>query len=273
MSRVATEPPVLVPPPPTSTTAGWSRRCTRPTGAIPTPKPRYHLVVIGAGTAGLVSAAAAAGLGATRRAGRAASDGRRLPERGMRAVQGRDPRRARLARRREPRARRSAGPATSGEGRLRRGDGTDAPDPRRHQPDRRRAAAIATSGSTSFSATADSSSQDAVEVDGAAPPVPPCHHRDRRARRRRRRFPGWRRRAITPTRRSSRSRAAAAAGGDRRRAPIGCEMAQAFARLGAEVTVLDAGAAHPAARGRRRGRDRRAGDGARRGALPPRARR
>ena len=31
----------------------------------PVPKPRYHLVVVGAGTAGLVSAAAAAGLGAT----------------------------------------------------------------------------------------------------------------------------------------------------------------------------------------------------------------
>ena len=30
----------------------------------PTPAPRYHLVVIGAGTAGLVSAAIAAGLGA-----------------------------------------------------------------------------------------------------------------------------------------------------------------------------------------------------------------
>ena len=30
----------------------------------PEPKPRYHLVVVGAGTAGLVSAAAAAGLGA-----------------------------------------------------------------------------------------------------------------------------------------------------------------------------------------------------------------
>ena len=31
----------------------------------PAPKSRYHLVVIGGGTAGLVSAAAAAGLGAT----------------------------------------------------------------------------------------------------------------------------------------------------------------------------------------------------------------
>jgi glycine/D-amino acid oxidase-like deaminating enzyme len=30
----------------------------------PTPRPRYHLVVIGAGTGGLVSAAGAAGLGA-----------------------------------------------------------------------------------------------------------------------------------------------------------------------------------------------------------------
>src|SRR5476651_1930981 len=36
-----------------------------PAGWInPKPKPRYHLVVIGAGTAGLVSAAGAAGLGA-----------------------------------------------------------------------------------------------------------------------------------------------------------------------------------------------------------------
>src|SRR3954463_10540433 len=37
----------------------------RPTGHVnPTPKPRYHLVVVGGGTAGLVSAAGAAGLGA-----------------------------------------------------------------------------------------------------------------------------------------------------------------------------------------------------------------
>src|SRR6516165_12565000 len=36
-----------------------------PTGWVnPTPAPRYHLVVLGAGTAGLVCAAGAAGLGA-----------------------------------------------------------------------------------------------------------------------------------------------------------------------------------------------------------------
>ena len=37
---------------------------TRTTGRIPTPAARYNLVVIGAGTAGLVTAAGAAGLGA-----------------------------------------------------------------------------------------------------------------------------------------------------------------------------------------------------------------
>jgi pyruvate/2-oxoglutarate dehydrogenase complex dihydrolipoamide dehydrogenase (E3) component len=36
----------------------------RPTGSIPHPAPRYNLVVIGAGTAGLVTAVGAAGLGA-----------------------------------------------------------------------------------------------------------------------------------------------------------------------------------------------------------------
>src|SRR5687768_12436668 len=63
-SRVATEPPVLVPPP-----DEHNRRLVAqvhpPDWPNPTPKTRYHLVVIGAGTGGLVSAAAAAGLGAT----------------------------------------------------------------------------------------------------------------------------------------------------------------------------------------------------------------
>ena len=61
---MATEPPVLVPPP-----DEHNRRLVSqvhpPDWRNPAPKARYHLVVIGAGTAGLVSAAAAAGLGAT----------------------------------------------------------------------------------------------------------------------------------------------------------------------------------------------------------------
>ncbi len=54
----------------------------------PEPAPRYNLVVIGAGTAGLVTAIGAAGLGRARGPRRARADGRGLPERGLRAIQG-----------------------------------------------------------------------------------------------------------------------------------------------------------------------------------------
>src|SRR5688572_27141507 len=63
-SRATTEPPVLVPPP-----DEHNRRLVAqvhpPDWQNPAPKGRYYLVVIGGGTGGLVSAAAAAGLGAT----------------------------------------------------------------------------------------------------------------------------------------------------------------------------------------------------------------
>ena len=60
----------------------------------PTPAPRYNLVVLGAGTAGLVTAAGAAGLGAKVALVERASHGRRLPQRRLRALEGLDPRRA-----------------------------------------------------------------------------------------------------------------------------------------------------------------------------------
>ncbi len=63
-SRSVAEPPVLVSPPDEHNQRLLAH--VRPPGwRNPAPKPRYHLVVIGGGTAGLVSAAAAAGLSAT----------------------------------------------------------------------------------------------------------------------------------------------------------------------------------------------------------------
>ncbi len=63
-NRVVNESPALVSPP-----DEHNRRLVAnvrpPDWRNPAPKDRYHLVVVGAGTAGLVSAAAAAGLGAT----------------------------------------------------------------------------------------------------------------------------------------------------------------------------------------------------------------
>ena len=70
----------------------------RPPGWInPAPAKKYNLVVIGGGTAGLVSAAGAAGLGAKSRAHRAQFIGRRLFERRLRAVERHHSRRARGA--------------------------------------------------------------------------------------------------------------------------------------------------------------------------------
>ena len=61
----------------------------------PEPAGRYNLVVLGAGTAGLVTAAGAAGLGAKVAPRRKTTDGRRLFERRLRTVEGADPRGAR----------------------------------------------------------------------------------------------------------------------------------------------------------------------------------
>ncbi len=54
----------------------------------PVPQRRYNLVVVGGGTAGLVAAAGAAGLGAPGRAGGKTLDGRRLPQLWLRSVKG-----------------------------------------------------------------------------------------------------------------------------------------------------------------------------------------
>ena len=58
----------------------------------PTPAGRYNLVVVGAGTAGLVAAAGAAILGARVALIERASHGRRLPQLWMRAIEGADSR-------------------------------------------------------------------------------------------------------------------------------------------------------------------------------------
>ena len=86
-----------------------------PDWANPTPAGRYNLVVLGAGTAGLVTAAGAAGLGARVALDRAPPDGRRLPERRLRAVEGGDPRGAAASTPRAPPPRSASGPAPGAE--------------------------------------------------------------------------------------------------------------------------------------------------------------
>ena len=145
---------------------GWS---TRPPAGLGEPEPaeRYHLVVIGAGTAGLVTAAGAAGLGARVALVERAPDGRRLPERRLRAVEGGDPRGPRLAGGARRAASASARRRRGRRRRLRRGDGAHAPHARRHRAARLAPRASASSASTSSSATGASSAADAVEVGGA----------------------------------------------------------------------------------------------------------
>ena len=77
-SRVAPSEPVLVKPADAHNTRLVSY-VHPPDWQNPSPAPRYNLVVIGAGTAGLVTAAGAAGLGAKVALGREVSPGRRLP--------------------------------------------------------------------------------------------------------------------------------------------------------------------------------------------------
>ena len=57
----------------------------------PDPAPAYNLVVLGAGTAGLVAAVGGADAGRPGRARRERAPGRRLPELRLRAFQGADP--------------------------------------------------------------------------------------------------------------------------------------------------------------------------------------
>ena len=74
------------------------RRLVKPPGWVnPKPAPRYHLVVLGGGPAGLVCAAGAAALGA--RVALVERDllGGGLPQRRLRPLQGSDPRLPRLA--------------------------------------------------------------------------------------------------------------------------------------------------------------------------------
>ena len=141
----------------TSTTCALIANVHPPDWVNPEPAARYHLVVIGAGTAGLVSAAGAAGLGA-----RVALIERHLmggdclnvgcvPSKGV-------IRAARAWQEAREAAERFGGPAVAdGAGRLRRRHGADAPAARRHQRPRQRRRASAAWGSTSSSATAGSS--------------------------------------------------------------------------------------------------------------------
>ena len=165
----------------------------------------------------------------------------------MRAVQGRDPRGARLARRRgRARGVRRAGDERRRE--LRRGDGTDAADPRRHQPDRRRPPLSRPRGGRLSRATADSSrrtrSRWTARSSGSAvpssrparaptaPPIPGLEDAGYHTNE-----------TIFSLTALPRRLAVIGAG------PIGCEMAQSFARFGSEVTVAQRRGAYPPARG------------------------
>ena len=128
-----------------------SRTCIPPSWRNPAPAARYNLVVIGAGTAGLVSAAGAAGLGATVALVERAPDGRRLPERRLRAVEGA------AARGRAPGTRRAAGARSARRvarrrRRFRARDGAHARAAREHQPSTTAPSASGGSASTCFSA-------------------------------------------------------------------------------------------------------------------------
>ena len=99
----------------------------------PTPAPCYNLVVIGAGTAGLVTAAGAAGLGAKVALDREASPGRRLSQCRLRSLQSRHPLRARRVRCKGGRPFRSAG-GCARRSRFPGRHGTHAQASRRPQP-------------------------------------------------------------------------------------------------------------------------------------------
>ncbi len=104
----------------------------------PEPAARYHMVVVGAGTAGLVSAAGSRRPGREGGDHRAQPDGRRLSQRRLRPLQGSDPRRPLLAGGpRDRRPLRRTGRDGPGR-RLRLRHGAHAPYPRRHQRARQR---------------------------------------------------------------------------------------------------------------------------------------
>ncbi|HEX5631738.1 MAG TPA: FAD-dependent oxidoreductase, partial [Gemmatimonadales bacterium] len=204
----------------------------------PVPAARYHLVVVGAGTGGLVTAAIAAGLGA-----RVALVERRFMG-GDCLVTGCVPSKALLRSARawtEARSasRRFGAPPTTGEGdfaavmgRLRRLRADLAPADG--------AARFRDLGVDVFLGEDRFTALDALEVEGAtlrfaravvatgarpsAPPIPGLAD------------VGYRTSETIFELESSPSRLAVVGGG-----PIGCELAQAFARLGSAVTLLEAG--------------------------------
>ncbi len=234
-SRAASEPPVLVPPP-----DEHNRRLVAqvhpPDWRNPAPKARYHLVVVGAGTAGLVSAAAAAGLGATvalverHLMGGDCLNVGCVPSKGViRAARAwHDATAARPA---------FGGPATSGQGsftaameRMRRIRADISPidgAPRYRDL-----------GVDVFLGNGRFVSQDALEVDGAilrfrraiiatgaraaAPPIPGLEQAGYHTNE-----------TIFSLTELPRRLVVIGAG------PIGCELAQSFARFGTEVTVLN----------------------------------
>ena len=81
--------------------------------------------------------------------------------------------------------------------------------------------------------------RDAFEVDGRRLTATPLRHRHRLAARRAADSRPRRRRRSSPTRRCSTCARTCRTWSSSAAAPIGCEMAQAFRRLGSEVTVVD----------------------------------
>ena len=225
-------------------------------GQNPTPEGRYNLVVIGAGTGGLITALIASSLGARGGARRAAPHGWRLPERGLRALEGGDPRGADRARGAEaarfgmPDRRRRTPADFAAVMRA------DARDPRADQPrgfrrallegvrHRRLSGRCALRGRRDASPSADRVLEyaKAVIATGAG----------RRAADRRALRSGLSRQrdGLLADRASAAGLAVIGAG------PIGCELAQSFRRLGSEVFDPRAHGPDPHARGPGRGAHR-----------------
>ena len=169
----------------------------------PRPREKYDVVVVGGGTAGLVTAAIAVALGA-----RVALLERHLLGGDCLNV-GCVPSKAVLRSARAWQAARRArdglrGAGRRGRGRLRRGHGADATPARRHQRPRQRGALPGPrrgrlpGGGALHGARAGGGR-------GEHPPLPPRRGGDGGPSRRAPRSRGWRRRATSPTRRCSRS--------------------------------------------------------------------
>ena len=204
----------------------------------PEPARRYNLVVLGAGTGGLVAAAVAAGLGAKVALVERDRDGRRLPERRLRAVEGRDPRRT-TRRRSATRQRARASARARAAPRLRRRDGAHARDPRAHRADDSAQRFRDELGVDVFLGDGRFVAPDVLEVGGAklrfrraiatgaraaAPPIPGLAEA------------GFLTNETVFSLTAPPARLAIIGGG-----PIGCELAQTFARLGVAVTIFEMG--------------------------------